>query len=179
MRAVVLEMDERVLKDRERQGADKWDEMWEGVLHLVPPPTARHQRVEDELWLALRPAARRRGWMITTDTGVFAAADDYKVPDVVVYPFEAGSERGVEGAPEVVVEVRSPGDESHEKAPWYLARGAKAVLIVDRDTLAIELYTQGGRVPPAEDGSLLLEPLDVRVAPSGNTLMVDSKKLEL
>lgn len=172
-------MDEGVLAERERRGLDKWDEMWEGVLHLVRPPTGRHQRAENELWLALRPAARRQDWLITTDTGIFAADDDYKVPDIAIYTPEAASERGVDGPPEVVVEVRSPGDEPYEKVPWYLVRGAKAVLIVDRDTLGLELYTQGGRVPPAADGSVVLEPLGVRVAPSGGTLVVDGTELEL
>jgi hypothetical protein len=41
MRAVVLEMDERALNERERLGLDRRDEMREGVLHLVPPPSER------------------------------------------------------------------------------------------------------------------------------------------
>lgn len=179
MRAVVLDVDRALLAERRRRGLDKWDEMWEGVLHMVPPPSARHQRVEDELWLALRPAARRCGLMITTDTGVFANDDDYKVPDIVAYSPEAASERAVEGAPELVVEVRSPGDESYDKVGWYLGRGAKAVLVVDRDTLALELYRQDGRVPPAPDGAVVLGALGVVVAPSGPTLVVDGAELEI
>jgi Uma2 family endonuclease len=179
MRAVVLEMDERTLNERERLGLDKRDEMWDGVLHLVPPPSERHQGIEIELALALRPAAKSRGWRATTDTGVFASASDYRVPDIVIYSPEAGSERGVDGAPEIVVEVASPGDESYEKVPWYIGRGAKAVLIIDRDTLVLKLYTQVGPVPPVTDGSVLLEPLNARVAPSDNTLVIDGTELEL
>ncbi len=179
MRAVVLEMDERTLKERERLGLDRRDEMWEGVLHLVPPPSERHQGIENALLVALWPAAKSRGWRVRTDTGVFASASDYRVPDIVIYSSEAASERGVDGAPELVVEVASPGDESYEKIPWYFGRGAKAVLVIDRDTLALKLYAQGGPVPAASDGSVLLEPLDVRVAPSGATLVINGTKLEL
>jgi hypothetical protein len=45
--------------------------------------------------------------------------------------------------------------------------------------LALKLYTQGGQVPPALDGSVLLEPLNVRVVPSGATLVINGTKLEL
>jgi len=179
MKAVVLDMDERVLKERERQGLDKRDEMWEGVLHLVPPPTKRHQDVENELAVALRAAARRRGWAVRTDMGVFADVFDYRVPDIVVYAPEAASARGVDGPPEVVIEVRSPGDESYEKISWYLARGTKAVLVVDQSSLSLELHTQQGRVIPDEDGSVLLEPLGVRLTPSPGALYVDGSALEL
>ena len=114
-----------MLAERRRLGIDKSDEMWEGVLHLVPPASERHQSLEAELVVALRPAARRHGWKVTTNTGVFASDDDYRVADVVVFSREAASHRGVDGAPEVVIEVRSSHDETYEKVPWYLARGAK------------------------------------------------------
>ena len=179
MRAVLLEVDEKMLAERQRLGHDKWDEMWEGVLHMVPPASERHQSLEAELVVALRPAARRHGWKVTTDTGVFASDDDYRVPDLVVYSKEAASQRGVEGAPELVIEVRSPHDETYEKVPWYLARGAKAVLVIDRDTLALQLYAPHGVVEPGADGSIMLEPLDVRVSQSGATLVVDGQELEL
>ena len=43
----VLVLDESqigdVLDDRRRRGADRWDEMWDGVLHMVPPPGSDHQ----------------------------------------------------------------------------------------------------------------------------------------
>jgi Uma2 family endonuclease len=179
VRAVVLEVDERMLAERRRLGIDKWDEMWEGVLHMVPPASERHQSLEAELVVALRPSVRRRGLKVTTDTGVFASEQDHRVPDVVVYSREAASERGVDGAPELVIEIRSSHDETVEKVPWYLARGAKAVLIIDRDTLALQLYTQQGLVEAGTDGSVLLEPIDVRIARTEQTLLVDGQGLEL
>jgi len=38
---------------RRRTGADRWDEVWEGVLHMAPSPTNDHQRLVDRLvsWL--------------------------------------------------------------------------------------------------------------------------------
>jgi Uma2 family endonuclease len=179
MRAVVLEVDERMLAERRRIGLDKWDEMWERVLHMVPPPSRRHQGLEAELLVALRPSVRRRGWKVQTDTGVFASDDDYRVPDVVVFSDDAASERGVDGAPEVVIEVRSPHDESYEKVPWYLARGAGAVLVIDRDALALQLFTHSDPAEPPGDGPITLQSLGVQVARSDQTLVVDGEALEL
>lgn len=179
MRAVVLEIDERMIAERRRLGLDRWDESWEGVLHVVPPPSERHQGIEHELAVALHRPARRRGLRVRAETGVFASDQDYRVPDLVVFSEEAASGRGVDGAPEIVIEIRSPGDESDEKVPWYLARGAKAVLVVDRDSLALQLSTPTGRREPADDGSVVLEPLGIVVRAAGGTLLVDGVALDL
>ncbi len=179
MRAVVLEVDERTIAERHRLGLDKRDEMWKGVLHMVPPASQRHQDLIRELLIALEQPARHRGWRVNTENGVFGAANDYRVPDLVVFERSATSERGIEGAPRLVVEVRSPGDESYEKLPWYLERGAGAVLIVDRDSLHLDLYTTDGKVEPDADGALWIEVLGIRISPEGDTLRIDGHLLDL
>ena len=45
MRGVLVEVPERMLAERRRLGLDGHDEMWDGVVHLVPPPDGRHQRL--------------------------------------------------------------------------------------------------------------------------------------
>jgi Uma2 family endonuclease len=51
----------------------------------------------------------------------------------------------------VVFEVRSPGDESYEKLPFYAALALEAVVIVDRDTRAVQVFelTEGAYTPAA------------------------------
>ena len=39
MRALHFEVSEGELQERHRPGIDRWDEMWEGELHMVPPPS--------------------------------------------------------------------------------------------------------------------------------------------
>jgi Uma2 family endonuclease len=68
-------------------------------------------------------SAKRRGLVASYETGLFAADDDYRVPDIVVSRPVNRSHRGVDDTAELVVELRSPGDESYEKLPWYAARG--------------------------------------------------------
>jgi len=166
-----------MIAERHRLGLDRHDELWEGVLHMVPPASRHHQQLEFELAKALEPAARRQGWDVLIETGVFGTDDDYRIPDIAVFGPESVSERGIDGPPEVVVEIRSPGDESDAKVPWYLARGAGAVLVIDRDTLGLDLHLPAGRVEPDADGAVLLERLGLRVVPRAGTLEVGGELL--
>src|ERR687893_752317 len=152
MRAVMLEVPPHLLEERRRRGADRWDEMWQGELHMVPPPAERHQSLGSVLLALLLPIARERGLKVAYEIGLFAAADDYRVPDLGVYRPDQASERGLEDAAELVVELVSPGDESRAKLPWYAAR-AREVLLVDRDTLAVELHGSGEDGPEGVGGA--------------------------
>ena len=148
MRAVFLEVDPKLIADRARLGLDKQDEMWDGELHVVPPANGPHQRFGTQLLLELAPLADARGLEITYETGFFRHEKDYRVADLAVHRRSQSSNRGIECA-ELVVEIRSPGDETMVKLPWYLAQGCREVLIVDRDTLDVELYGPAGRIDPA------------------------------
>src|SRR3954453_19970720 len=55
MKAVMSNVPPHILEWRRRTGADQWDEMWEGVLHMAPSPNRNHQDFEGalEFWLRL------------------------------------------------------------------------------------------------------------------------------
>ena len=112
-------------------------------------------------------AAERRGLVASNETGVFAADDDYRVTDIVVSQQDNCSLRGVDDTAERVVELRSPADESHEKLPWYSARGVGEILVVDPGTRQFELYrSEAGSavaVAPDVEGAVTLDTLGVRV----------------
>jgi Uma2 family endonuclease len=149
----MLEVDPKLLAERARLGLDRWDEMWDGELHMVPPPNGNHQRFGTELLLVLAPLARARGVSMSYETGLFRLETDYRVPDLACYTADHASKRGAEGA-ELVVEIRSPGDETMVKLPWYLTHGCGEVLIIDRDSLAVELHDAAGRREPARSDVL-------------------------
>lgn len=55
----------------------------------------------------LGPAADREGLLLSYETGLYGAADDYRVPDLVAYRPENASDRGVDTTAEVAIELRS------------------------------------------------------------------------
>lgn len=145
MKGVLLEVDEALLERRRRTGADRWDELWDGVLHMPPPPGGLHGEVGSELFLVLGPLAKRRALSPRMDgTGLFRSADDYRVPDLSFTQPERLSARGIEGAADLVVELRSPNDETYEKLDWYAARGVSEVLVVHPEDRRVELYVLRG-----------------------------------
>ena len=69
--------------------------------------------------------------------------------------------------PNVVFEVRSPGDETYEKLPFYAAVGVEAVVVVERDTKAVQVFALSGEnfvlAPPSADGWTLIAPVGVEL----------------
>jgi Uma2 family endonuclease len=154
VRAVLVNVPESLVEERRRLGIDKQDERWEGEWHFVNPPKRWHPRLNADLLLVLAPLARRRGLDPYGDsTGIFADLEsDWRVPDQAYATPEQGIDEGLRGA-ELVIELRSPGDESYAKLPFYAARGVREVLVVHEDR-RFELYRLGdGAYGPVEDGT--------------------------
>jgi Uma2 family endonuclease len=173
MSDVILHVDPAspLIAERERLGLDKFDEMWEGVVHVVPPPSVRHQDAEMRLGQVLLARADALGLLCTNNTGLYAPgrSDNWKVPDIVVARPEQRSERGVEGACVLVVEILSPHDESYQKLPFYAAMGVEQVLIVDPKTFTLDLRVNDAgvlrEVVPDDDGTVILSTLDLSLRP--------------
>ena len=139
MRGVLVEVPERMLAERRRLGLDGHDEMWDGVVHMVPPASGRHQRLGSEMLLVLSPLAKRLGLVSSYETGLFRSADDYRVLDLLFCRAEHVSDRGAEGA-DLVIELRSAGDETYAKLDFYAALGVGEVLVVHPADRAVELF---------------------------------------
>lgn len=141
MKAVLREVTEADLARRRSLGLDRWDEMWEGVLHMAPAPMYEHQRILDELIAFLIPLMKRRGrGTLVSGVNVFnetSKKPDYRIPDLSFVA--AGhetliAEDGIRrGGPDAVVEIRSPEDQTYDK-PRMCARGRPG---------------SGGSAPPA------------------------------
>ncbi|RBY80937.1 hypothetical protein DQ238_07850 [Geodermatophilus sp. TF02-6] len=163
---MLVEVPEALLAERRRLGLDGRDEMWEGVVHVVPPAGGPHQRLAFRLGLALGPLAERLGLIASHETGLFRAADDYRVPDLLFCRPEHASERGAEGA-ELVVEVRSPGDETYAELEFYAAVGVREVLVAHPDDRTVELFRLAGdRMLPVTgdaEGAVRSDVLGVRL----------------
>ena len=175
MRAVVVNLRDEELADRRSKGLDRWDEMWEGVLHMTPAPSLEHQRILDEIIEFLRPRLReaRRGTLVS-GINVFkeqGPVPDYRIPDLTFVA--AGREYilqhdGVrrEG-PDAVIEIRSPDDETYDKLPFYAALNVREVIVCDRDSKQPEIFRLAGAqyvvLQPDPDGWVASPVLGVRL----------------
>jgi Uma2 family endonuclease len=171
MRALMLNVPSSLLEERRQKGLDRFDEVWGGVLHMVPPPSYAHRKLGSSLLRALTPSAEAQGLSIVYETGVYSSDHDYRVPDLLVCRADQVSERGVERGPEMVIELRSPNDETYEKLPFYELMGVPEVFVIDPLTGRIELFVlRGGKLLPAvADGSSVLrsEVLGIGLRSSG------------
>jgi Uma2 family endonuclease len=162
MKAFLAEVPEMLLQWRTRSGADKWDEMWEGVLHMPPMPNREHQNFEFELEAWLREHwARPRGNKVYHAINLSGRTDwtqDYRIPDLVLLTaarLDIDRNEYFQGPPEVVVEIHSPGDEAYEKLPFYAQLGVPEVWILDRDAKTPEVHVleAGEYRPRASDAT--------------------------
>lgn len=144
------------LKERRRvSGLDRLDEVWDGVLHMVPAPNYGHARLGQQLAEILGPLARNAD--LEAAMGEFNLGDsieNFRVPDGGLH------RHGAEGVwlhtAALVVEIVSPGDETWQKLPFYAAHGVDEVLIVDPEEHAIHwLGLVDGEYRPIERSGLI------------------------
>ncbi len=136
---LILDAPQAMLDERRALGLDKRDEMWDGVVHMVPPAKDAHQGLSLEFVAVALPIAKERGLISRMQTGLFDSDSNFRVPDQLYRRPDQGSERGAEGA-ELVVEVRSPNDETYRKMPYYAERGVREVLVLHPEPRQVELF---------------------------------------
>lgn len=128
---------DHVIAERDRLGLDARDEVWDGVYHMAPQPLPKHQLLVFRLACAWHPVAEATGLIVCPELSLFPPSgptrSQYRVPDLVVFDGSVLAEPGLVGAARLVVEVRSPGDESYLKLPYYDEIGVREVVIIELD----------------------------------------------
>jgi Uma2 family endonuclease len=146
---------EALVERRRVSGLGRLDEVWEGVLHMVPAPNDAHADLAQQLAEILGPPARAAGLFPTMhEFNLGDSRDDFRVPDGGLH--RARRWGTWEHTAPLVVEIVSPGDETWEKLPFYAAHRVDEVLIVDPGERAIHwLGLAGGEYGPIERSGLL------------------------
>ncbi|QDU23079.1 Uma2 family endonuclease [Urbifossiella limnaea] len=170
MRAVIADLPKHWLAERKNSEAAQWDEVWEGVLHMPPMPNGLHQDFVLDLASYLKwEWAKPQGALVRHEVNLTTPEDEdrwtlnFRIPDVVLVSKDRlyiDKTEYMAGAPLVVVEVRSPRDETYDKFPFYAALGVPEVWVFDRDTRAPELYALAAGpayqpIAPGADGWLV------------------------
>ncbi len=144
-----------LLARRARLGQDHRDEVWEGVLHMVPAPDHRHADLAQQLAVILDRPARDAGLQPTmAEFNLGESEEDFRVPDGGLH--RPGAAEMWHPTAALVVEILSPGDETWEKLPFYAAHHVEEILIVDPDTRTAHwLALAGERYEPTERSGLI------------------------
>ena len=127
-------------------------EYLEGAMHVSPSPSAAHQRAALRIARVLDDyvaAADRDAVVLPGPVTVLLAEQTVVQPDVVVVNRRQISERGIEGAPELLVEVVTAASAVRDrdvKVRVYAAAGVERYWLVDVDRRTVECL--GRRRPP-------------------------------
>jgi len=175
-------VEQRLKEERQASGADRYDEVWEGVYMMAPLADNEHQELQLQLGGVFALAVVWSGiGRAQTGANVSDREDgwehNYRIPDVVaVLPGSRARDRGTHwcGGPDFCVEILSPGDRSRQKLDFYAQIGVRELLLVGRGPWELELYRlkdarleRVGVPEPVGGGRVISEivPLSFRLTP--------------
>lgn len=123
------------------------EELIEGELILSPSAKAWHADIVRRLRRKLS-RLEEEGYALVNDSSCILGKHSMPAPDLAVVKEErwqhaVNNEGWLQGSPELVIEVASPGNRNlHRKADLYLQHGAEQVWIAYRKTKTIVVMTE-------------------------------------
>ena len=150
-----------LIADRKRLGLDRHDEVWQGEYHMAPASSYEHGRAEAILASLFRPIAIERDLEIGMAFNL-GKLGNFRVPHMGVHRGHPSGAWLPTAA--IVVEVRSPDDETYDKFAFYFEYGVEEVLVVDLTSHDVRWFGRGehGFVEAASSRVLGLSAGDVR-----------------
>ena len=130
---------------------DQRCQLLDGELILALSPITKHQLISGLLFIALHQfvTAQELGNTFSAPYDVFLSRHDVTQPDILfVSNARAGiiTEANIQGAPDLVVEILSPGTERYDrgyKRDLYNRHNVLEYWLVDPDAETVEVLTQG------------------------------------
>ena len=156
-------VEQRLIAERRARGADRKDEVWDGVYIVMPDPNVEHQRLVMRLGVVFSEVVNPpAGGDVFPGLNLSDRAEDwkenYRCPDVAV--FLSGNTAQVFeahfcGPADFLVEIVSPNDKTREKFDFYGGLGVRELLVIDRQPWSLELYRlRGNELVPAGRSSV-------------------------
>ena len=141
-------VEDRLKAEREASGADRYDEVWDGIYMMAPLSNNEHQDLQSGLAAAVYsaiavPALGRVHAGANVSDREVGWEHNYRIPDVVaVLPNSAARDCDTHwcGGPDFCVEIASRHDRSRDKLDFYASVGVRELLLVDRDPWELEMY---------------------------------------
>ena len=141
-------LERSLIRRRRMRGADRYDEVWDGVYIMNAYPNIEHQSLVGRLTsILLFLIEDQKLGMVLPGCNVSDRPqkwqENYRCPDVVVFlnTTQAINKKSHWlGGPDLAVEIVSPRDRSREKLDFYAKVGTRELLLVDRDPWSLELY---------------------------------------
>jgi Uma2 family endonuclease len=166
MNAIVKDFPKHWLEERRRSGACRWDEMWEGVLHIPPVSTVPHQELLGDLLVLLHQEWHEHDRLeVIHRVPVVLPCNqsrwewDYRIPDLLILDRQTSESANPnffsDPPPLCCIEIHSPGDESYKKLSFYFELGVPEVWIIHRDTKKPEVFLRDDseyRLQSSENG---------------------------
>ncbi len=124
-------------------------ELIDGQMHMMAPPNFRHQKLVMELSAVIHQYIKNHGGnceVLPAPFAVFLNADDktYVEPDIsVICDRNKLSDQGCNGAPDLIIEVVSPGSRRMDyvkKTGLYADAGVREYWIVDPEKQRTTIY---------------------------------------
>jgi Uma2 family endonuclease len=140
------------IEHRRVTGQDRWDEWWEGVYRIVTGPTVEHQRLLVALMKLLEARLTDPTMEVLPGINIGIDKQDARVPDIAILRVDAPrTSRAFMGAADLVVEILSPSERSHEKLPFYARWAITDYIEIDIDRRSVEILRNvDGAWLPAE-----------------------------
>jgi Uma2 family endonuclease len=138
--------------DMENFPANETWELIDGIPYLQAEPSLTHQYISDRLIIHLVSYLEGKSCQAFSRVPVWPEgkpknnnAHGYLVPDlVIICDPQKIHERGISGAPDLIVEIVSPSNASHDKITKlnkYREIGVKTYWIVEPEYRNVEVYT--------------------------------------
>ena len=137
----------------------------DGELYVTPAPARRHQRISGRVFTALVGLMEGpgHGWVYSAPIGVaFPETEEGVQPDIIFVSRDRTEllvDEGIRGAPDLVVEILSPGTAVRDrgiKRKLYQRQGVAQYWIADPETESVEVWDFEARAtgPASYTGSL-------------------------